>query len=113
MGNSFFFPGIDILQLEAREKAETPQRGEFVREVTFPTISPNILENLRERTGVFALVYTLKVDAVTEIGAKNRARAFVRMKNIFEPDFISVQDVKLMRRRPVTNDYEVVVEVAK
>lgn len=113
MGNSFFFPGIDILQLEVREKAETPERGEFVRETTFPTISPDILENLRRKSGVYALVYTLKVDAVTESGARNRARAFVRMKNIFEPDFISVQDAKLMREGVATNDYEVVVEVTK
>jgi len=60
-----------------------------------------------------AIRYDLSVVGATRSSAAAKARAFTRIKNIFEPDVISVNSVKLTGHGKIGKQYQIETEVTK
>lgn len=101
MSRQTAFPGILVEKVEASAGASgrTLELEEGLPENIDGERIKSFLSNVRlfgSRLIDSSITYHLTVVAVSETGAKNKARSFVRLKNPFEPDIITIQDVAVM-----------------
>lgn len=120
-GRQTAFPNILVEEILARN--ESKGRGVEFDEGLPENIPTERIESLISSVRVFGsdrpeskLVYKLQVMALTESSAKAYARAFVRLKNPFEPDIVGTEVVETLGTGGVLdrrNRYRIEVTVEK
>lgn len=116
------FPGIIVEQIDAR--AGGGGRSLEFDEGLPEDINTERIESFTSQINIFGsdlvenkLTYHLHVAAYNNVSAKAKARAFVRLKNPFEPDVIEVSEPEKLKDLGVLkggrNAYSVTVEVKK
>lgn len=122
MGRQTAFPGIIIKNVRAKagSSGQTLEFEEGLPEKIPTERIQSFLNNLRLFDSDYVdseLKYTLLVAAPYATAAQTKARAFVRLKNPFEPDLIDVSDTQLNSSiGPLDNGrkvYQVEVTVSK
>lgn len=103
------FPGISVMTVATADELTQPDESPSI-EGWIDNLTPTIMEEVFE--GETILFYTLSVRAVSEQTARAKAKAFVRVKNLFEPSRIEVTSIE--GGGPITKrSYTVTVGVEK
>lgn len=119
------FPGIEVTSLDivkgvikgdgslgtAEGFGEVVGQEDLLQNnVITKTVRKLYKENLGERD---ALTYTLRVKATNEASAKTKARAYVRLKNPFEPSALAIASSEKIRNNNLVKTYLIAVPVMK
>jgi len=114
------FPGIEVnsVTVSQGEKEVTRQFQVPISGMQFkPGKRVRGLEKkVEEKAGLSRrkeIRYNLTVTAVSKASASAKARAFTRMKNVFEPDLVTVVSARSSGPAVVGKHFQVVTEVSK
>jgi len=111
MSDDTAFPGIQVKSIYTG--SERPSEGGIVDTLT-KEISKITPEYIKDKLGGSeTLTYELKIKAISKTSAKAKARAFVRLKNPFEPSEVVISKSKKTSSDKLMNEYDVTLSVRK
>jgi len=111
MADETAFPGIQVKRIYTGSKK--PSEGGIVDTLTkeISKITPEYIK--KKIGGSKTLTYELKIKAMSETSAKAKGRAFVRIKNPFEPSEVIISKSDKVESGNLMNDYDVTLSVMK
>lgn len=106
------FPAVSVLRIDTKKSlTEEGASEEDMVEGVLHEITPEFID---ERLGGREkLIYTLSVKASSALGAKAKAKAFVRVKNPFEITNVEIIQTDVMDQAGILNEYRVTVGITK
>lgn len=104
------FPGIEIIRIDTKGSVIADDEGPSI-DVGSETITSDFINE--KLGGEQKLHYSLSVKALTERGAKAKAKAFVRFKNPFEVTMVQVTSIEKVDEDDPLDTYSIGVGIAK